>query len=492
MKKISAISKSDLGKSIFSSFTLFFLNNLVALFLTPYILKYVSKEEYGLYILCIDFLAWMSFLDLGINKVIETKAAHLITQENYTELNKTLNTALGVQVLVSILIIPLYFLLVYLGIGKSNLENIQLIISFFALSAALTNVKNLFSSTIVASRKIHLDNRIQIFINVLQYALVITLVPFTNLIGLAVINVIIVALMVIRSSWRVKTLFPEIQWNLKHFDIQTIKGILKDGFFFSLSSLATLFLMKIDTYIIGNEFNLEKVASYYISIKLFMLSLKVGEMVINNFRPHISRMYIQKDFKNLQSFYEKCMITIICVGTIGVTIVMNINPYFVQLWVGKSFYLNDFFNLFFGYYMLFSLLTLPARIVLVSSLYKIHLLSFSRIFEGVFRVVIIIIFIRYKQIELLPLSSLLAIYLFGLIFFHFMMQLYFKKHGVTQSQGFILPITLILFIPFLIVFSGVSNSWTYILIPLLGTFFLIYLRKNKTEFLSLATALLKK
>ncbi|MFY7989547.1 MAG: hypothetical protein ACOVO3_02375, partial [Fluviicola sp.] len=103
------------------------MNNLVALFLTPYILKFVSKEEYGLYILCVDFLAWMSFLDLGINKVIETKAAHLITKEDYVGLNKTLNTALSIQVLVSLLILPLYFLLVYLGIGRSKMDHLQLI-----------------------------------------------------------------------------------------------------------------------------------------------------------------------------------------------------------------------------------------------------------------------------------------------------------------------------------------------------------------------------
>jgi hypothetical protein len=223
-----------------------------------------------------------------------------------------------------------------------------------------------------------------------------------------------------------------------------------------------------------------------------MLSLKVGEMIINNFRPHISRLFIQEDFKNIQSFYEKCMISIICVGTMGVTIVMNVNPYFVDLWVGKSFYLNDSFNMFFGYYILFSLLTLPARIVLVSSLYKIHLLSISRIFEGVFRVVIIIIFIHYKQIELLPLSSLLAIYLFGLFFFHFMMQLYFKKHGVDSSKGFIFPISLILGIPFLVAYSQISHTWTILLLPLIGIIFIVYLRKNKVEFLSLAAVLLKK
>ena len=173
MSSIRHILKSDLGKSISSSFTLFLLNNIAALFLTPYMLQFISKEEYGLYILCVDFLAWMGFLDLGINKVIETKAAHLMVKEDFEGLNKTLNSALSVQILVSIIIIPLYFLLVYFGIGTIRIEQFELVIAFFALSAAVTNIKNLFSSTIVASRKIHLDNRIQVYINLLQYILIL-------------------------------------------------------------------------------------------------------------------------------------------------------------------------------------------------------------------------------------------------------------------------------------------------------------------------------
>ena len=78
--KSKTIFKSDLGKSISSGYLLFFINNIVALFLTPYMLQFISKEEYGLYILCVDFLAWVSFLEFGTNKVVESKAGHLIVE----------------------------------------------------------------------------------------------------------------------------------------------------------------------------------------------------------------------------------------------------------------------------------------------------------------------------------------------------------------------------------------------------------------------------
>jgi O-antigen/teichoic acid export membrane protein len=455
-------------------------------------LQFISKEEYGLYILCVDFLAWMGFLDLGINKVIETKAAHLMVKEDFEGLNKTLNSALSVQILVSIIIIPLYFLLVYFGIGTIRIEQFELVIAFFALSAAVTNIKNLFSSTIVASRKIHLDNRIQVYINLLQYILILVLVPFTNLFGLAAINLVIVILILLRSGWRIQKLFPDIRWNLRNFDVTTIRGIFKDGLFFSLSSLATLFLMKIDSFVIGKEFNLEMVAAYYVSIKLFMLTLKIGEMIINNFRPHVSRMYVTGDYESIRLFYEKMMVTIFCIGSIALFVVSNINEYFLEIWVGKSFFLNTNFNVFFGYFILFSLLTLPARIIIVSSLYKIHQLSILRFSEGAFRILIILLFIHLKQIEILPITSVLALYIFGIIAFHILLRGYFKKHGLENFKGFVIQITALMIFPFLVYFFKLSELWSLLLIPVMGTIFWRHFKRYKAEFLTLANVLLKK
>jgi len=492
MQRFKKIVKSDIGKSISSGYVLFLLNNVVALFLTPYILKFVSKEEYGLYILCIDFLAWVSFLDFGINKVMETKAAHLIANEDFENLNQTINTALIIQVFIGILVIPLYYILVYFGLGDTHVKYVNIIIGFFSLSAGLSIIKNLFSSVIVASRKIHLDNRIQIFVNLLQYILVIVLVPFIDILGLAIINMLIFSLMLFRSGFRVKKLFPTFQPSVKSFDKNILNDVLKNGLFFSLSSIATLLLMKVDTFIIGKEFGLEKVASYYISIKLFMLSLKFIELLINNFRPHVSRMFIKKEFEKMKDFYEFSLLTLICFGTIFITLVIFLNEYFVELWVGKSFFLNPYFNMFFGYYILITLFSLPSRIILVSSLHKIYLLAISRTTEGVFRISLILLFLKSDQIEFLPMTSLLSIFLFGILFFHFRIKTFFESNSQQKIKTYLPLFFLVLSTPFWIYYFRLNINFNFLILPFVLTIFVIYFIKKNRVIKNLLATLAKK
>ena len=491
MQKVKKVLKSDLGKSISSGYLLFLVNNVVALFLTPYMLQFISKEEYGFYILCVDFLAWVGFLEFGTNKVIESKAAHLIANENYEGLNKTFNSSFFFQMLIGLLIIPFYFFLINIGISKNKLDHLYIIIAIFAISAGLSVFRNLFSSVIIASKKIHLDNRIQLAMNVLNYSMILLLVPFVGVLGLAIINLVAIILMLVRSNYRVKQLFPSFKINRSFFDQNELKSLISHGVYFSLGSVATLLLLKIDSFIIGREYSLELVASYYITVKLFMLIQKVIEMAVNNFRPHIAHLFGKKEFEKIKLFYELILFSVICISTLSVTVIIFINRYFVELWVGKGFYIGDLFTLLFGYYIISNLITLPSRIVLVSSLYKIKSLNFSRVFEGIFRIGLILLLLKSTSINILPITSILSIFTFGILFFHFQLRDYFKKHHQDSVKTYLPLSILILSIPAIFTYFNLSIIYNLITIPTVLVIFALFLKVKWNDFKKLSSVVFK-
>ncbi len=491
MQKVKKVLKSDLGKSISSGYLLFIVNNVVALFLTPYMLQFITKEEYGLYILCVDFLAWVGFLEFGTNKVIESKAAHLIVQGNYEGLNKTFNSSFFFQLIVGLMIIPFYFFLITFGISKTQLSHLNIIIILFAISAGLTVFRNLFSSVIIASKKVHLDNRIQLAMNVLNYILILFLVPFVGVLGLAIINLTAIVLMLIRSNYRVKKLFPTFKIDGSLFDKTELKSLVSHGIYFSLGSLATIVLVKLDSFIIGREFGLAEVASYFITIKLFMLLQKVIEMAINNFRPHIAHLYGKKEFGKIKLFYELILFLIICVSTILVSIIIFLNEFFVDLWVGKGYFIGEQFNLLFGFYLISVLITLPSRIVLVSSLYKVKSLNLYRVFEGVLRICIIYALLKLTSINILPISSIISIYLFGILFFHFQLKSYFKINLSTNVKTYLPFITAILLIPLIFIYFDIPNHFNLITIPIISIIFIYFLKMKWNEIKNLSSIVFK-
>ncbi|WP_394676745.1 lipopolysaccharide biosynthesis protein [uncultured Sphingobacterium sp.] len=477
MKKLKRVFSSDLGKSISSGYLLFFLNNVVALFLTPYMLRYISKEEYGLYIMCVDFLAWVGFLEFGTSKVLESKAAHLIAQNNFNNLNTSFNTALFFQIVVSIIIFPLFFSLIYWGVEKPNVNHLEIVIILFSLTASLTVFRNLFSSVIVASKKIHLDNRIQIFTNVLNYILILLLAPYIGVVGLACITLLTLILMLIRSNFRVKRLFPQIQISFGSFDWNELKKIFSLGFYFSLGSIATVLLVKIDSFVIGREFGLATVASFYITIKLYSLLQKVFQMLLNNFRPHIAQMYGKKEFLKIKELYFILFYGAYSFGILGLAIVQIINQFFIKLWVGKTFYIGDEFNTFYGIWILLDLLTLPSRIVLNSSLVSIKKLSYARAAEACIRIGIIFLLLSSTGISILPISSILACFIFGISFQVYLMKDYFKIKDAKFVISNILPVVLILIVSFLLYFINQVLYFKYLFLFAGVIFIVLYLSR---------------
>ena len=478
--QLSLLLKSDLNKSIFSGYALFFLNNVVALFLTPYMLKFVSKQEYGLYILCVDFLAWVGFLEFGTSKVVESKAGHLIAIGNYKGLNRMFNTSFYFQLLAGGLIIPIFYFSVKLGIGSNQIEHTNFIVLLFSLSAGLSIIKNLFSSLIFASKKVYLDNSIQFFINILNYALVLSLTPFIGGLGLAFISLFIVILTLFRLKYRTTKLYPSITTSFKYFNRDELKALFSNGVFFSIGSIATVLISKIDSFVLGKFMGLEMVTSYYITIKLFILVQKLIQILYNNYRPYISSFYGKGDFRGIKLFYNTTSWFLYGLSTILISITIYLNKFFVSFWVGKDYLMNEQFTILFGLFILLDLFTLPGRSILVSSLFKIRNHSYARIIEGLTRVSLVLLFINIMQQDVLPLSSVISGFLFGNIFFFYQVNLYFKEKGIEKPFPF-LYFGLFYFMIVLILLYFKLNFFIPILLLAFGIVMMIYSSKNEIE-----------
>ena len=450
--------KGNLFKSISSGYVLFFLNSIVAIFLTPYILKYISKEEYGLYILCIDFLAWFTFLQFGTNKVIESKAAHQLAEDDYKSLNTSFNASFFFQILVGLLIIPLFYYTIKENINDEQISEANILILLFSISAGISVFRSLYSAVIIATKKIYIDNYIQIGLNIFNFLLVILLMPTLKLLGLAYINLLIVVLILIRSHFRLKHLLPLVKVNFKKFEYSELKKLLGTGFYFTIGSISTIFLVKIDSFIIGRELGLDIVGYFYITVKIFFLFQKVCNVFLNNFRPHISQLYAKSQFKSIHFIFQflndKFLILILFFSAF----LMILNKYFVEFWVGNEFYLGNDFSILFGFAIVLEILTIPSRIVLISSLFDVNYISYFRSLEAVFRLLGIIVFYQYFGLNIMPIMSIISSIMFGHFFFHFKLKKYFNQNLIVNVKS---NLTILFALTLLILFLYAINEINY-------------------------------
>jgi len=458
--------KGNLFKSISSGYVLFFLNSVVAIFLTPYILKYISKEEYGLYILCIDFLAWFTFLEFGTNKVIESKAAHQLAEDDYKSLNTSFNASFFFQILVGILIIPLFFYTIKENINDEQISEANILILLFSISAGISVFRSLYSAVIIATKKIYIDNYIQIGLNIFNFLLVILLLPTFKLLGLAYINLLIVVLILIRSHFRLRHLLPLVKINFKKFEYSELKKLLGTGFYFTIGSISTILLVKIDSFIIGRELGLEIVGYFYITVKIFFLFQKVCNVFLNNLRPHISQLYAKLQIKSIHIIFQFLNQKLLGFTLFFSALLMILNKYFVEFWVGNEYYLGSEFSILFGFAIVLDILTIPSRIVLTSSLFDINHLNYFRLLEAVFRCIGILFFYQHFGLNIMPIMSIISSILFGHFFFHFKLKKYFNQNLIVSVKS---NFTILFSLTLMILFLYTINELDYFIY---GIFFL--------------------
>jgi len=472
--------KKELFKSISSGYILFFLNSVVAIFLTPYILKYVSKEEYGLYILCLDYLAWFSFLQFGTNKVIEVKAAHQIAMKDYKALNISFNSSFFFQALVALLIIPLFYFPLKANIISNEVSHLNTIIFLFSISAGISVFRSLYSAVIIATKKIYLDNNIQIGLNILNYILIIVLIPYIKVLGLAYISLFVVALILIRSHFRIRQLVPTTKVSFEKFDLGELKDLLSTGIYFTMGSLATILLVKIDSFIIGRELGLETIASFYITVKIFILLQKIFNIFLNNFRPHIAQLFAEGKFGRLNIIFNYlnsfCFATTLLIASI----LMMINEWFVDIWVGSEFYLGSEFCILFGFAVLLEILTIPSRIALTSSLFDIKYQGYFRAFEAIFRILGIFLLYSHYGLNIMPLMSIISSILFGHLYFHFKMLQYFNEKKIKNVNSNAYKLVLLTVIILILYANNLITLFIYVL-SIVSVIHLIFLLLKKDE-----------
>lgn len=400
--------QSDLLRSITSGYTLFFATNVTALFLTPYILKFTGKDEYGFYLLCVELFTWIGFLEFGTAKALGPSVSKELAKENDKEIIYLFNSSFWFQLGVAILAIPLYYFIIeFSGAEKSGLVNYKWLIGLFSIAAFIQTLGNQFSEMIIATKKIHLDNRIQLIILILRIGLILASVPFFGIEAVFYTYLGVELVQITRKFWRVKVLYPNLKLSVSLFSKERFQSLFANGIYFTLSSIATILILRLDQFIIGREYDMETITKLYVSTRLFQLAEKALGVFFNNFRPHISQIYARKDYKVLLSLYNELSLLALCTACLVYGVIVLINSVFVDFWVGEDFLLTQNIISLFGLIGLINAFSLPSKTILISTLRFIRHLTIARILHALLRIALLFAMIGYLGLEAIPLSNIM-------------------------------------------------------------------------------------
>ena len=347
-------------KQVSSSFIFKILAMGMGYISIPLFLKFLGKQDYGLWMTIFSIINWIYTFDLGIGNGLRTKLSESIARKDYSSSKEYITTGYIVLSTIAISILFLGIILIkfnnltkFLNIDFYTEGYIKLVfISVFTITIInfIIFLYKIFYLSVHNSFVGELNN----FIFQISFILILYLLNYfgkINLISIAIIYPGINMIIGILSTVNFFKKYPNLKPGLKYFKKEKIKEINGLGILFFIIQVCTLIIYTTDNMLIIKYIGAEEVTTYNIVSKLFQVLIILEYLISSPMWTLFVDAYVKKD----KGWVKKAFINLnllFLLLILGVAIMSYILPFIVKLWIGQELIYPKHLILFWGLFVL--------------------------------------------------------------------------------------------------------------------------------------------
>jgi O-antigen/teichoic acid export membrane protein len=421
---------------------------VVGLWLTPFTLRFLDREEYAIFALASDLLMWLGLLDLGITAGLNAQAAQLSGRPDSERLNRLASTAFFTQnVIVAILLIvggamaigfPHFF-----PVRQELHQTTTFLMAMLALGSAIAFSTRTFSALLVANQQIHIDNILKLLLLAIRTVLtVVLLLRGWGLYSLAAANltatVITSALAVLRTFHLLPGL--KIRRHLASWDV--FKGMGSLGIWFSLGSLASLVISSLDRIIAAKIISVESVTTLTLTGRVYVLCGGSLIQLSNTAMPMLGQLLGQGKKAEAERVFRQIFTVSTGLALVVAASLWAGNQAFVTRWVGARNFGGPVLSLAFALSLIVNSWVFPHRVILVSALIA-RPQTLCRLVEAAIHLGVSLVLGRYLGLVGVVLGTSLASLLTSLWYLPLLTARLFERSWSAQMREDGLPIVIV-------------------------------------------------
>lgn len=366
------------------------LHVLVGLWLTPFTLSYLDREEFAIFSLTLDILTWLTLLDLGITAGLRIQASRLSGTPSQDAINQLASTAFYAQNVVVIVVLIVGSVLTF---GFSHFFSIRpdlqreafFVMGLSLLGAALSIWSQIFSALLIANQQMHVDNLIGLLLIGIRTVLTVVLLKLDfGIYSLAMAHLAARLITAILAVIRTYRLIPGLQLKFRFVSWNVFRQIGRVGIWFSLGALAGLVIHSFDAVLTAKMVSVESVTALVITGRFYELAGGLVFLLSENARPMLGQMLGQNKISESLATYRQLFALSTGFATVAALSVWSGNACFVTQWVGSVNYAGTSVDLALAFLMITGLWVMPNRVVLSANL-AVRNQCLVRICEGVLK-----------------------------------------------------------------------------------------------------------
>lgn len=327
------------------SYVIIFVSMLIALIYTPFVIRLLGQEEFGLYSLIGSIAAYFSIMDLGLGNTIVrfiSRNREIGDSQNEAKLNGTFLILYSMIGLLTVIIgIIIYFNLEQIlgsSLTISELYKAKIMIVVLIINFSFSFPLSVFNSLLRAYERFIFDKIITL-IRIISIPIVTLPILFLGFgaISMVVINTIInILCLVYCCIYTLKKL--KIKIKIGKIEKKVLIGIFSYSFFIFLNVVVDQIFWKTDQVILGIVTGTISVAIFAVAMQFITLYMQFSTAISNLLLPKLSRMSAQNanntEFSNVMIKYGRIQFIIIALILSGFTI---FGEYFINIWAGNGY-----------------------------------------------------------------------------------------------------------------------------------------------------------
>lgn len=321
------------------------LTNLTGILVTPYVIRSLGNQEYGLYTLIGAFVGYLSVLDLGLNNAIIRYVAQYQVQKDEKSQENFLATSLiiysAIAVLLAILGGLFYFNIDYFFSKSLTIEELykaKIMLIILVFNIAFTLPGGAFTGICSGYEKFIFPRILSILKVIIRTITIIFILHYgSDSIGIVVLDTVVNLVFILVTIWYV---FSKIKIKIKlhQWDFSFVKEIFKYSFWIFLFALVYQFQWRTGQVILGSTTNTTIVAIFGVGVMLGVYFTTFGNIINSLLLPKA----VQAVYNNVSN--EVLTDQMIKVGRISYLLLIYVfgaflltGQDFIKLWIGELY-----------------------------------------------------------------------------------------------------------------------------------------------------------
>ena len=355
-------SRNKIAQKNISIGLIFKVLNMVVVYLTiPFLLSFLGKENYGVWVTIFSIVNVLFFIDAGIVNGLKTKLSKSLSNKEYILSREYITTSY-----ITIFLIASFFLITgYIFLNNVNLSH------FLNTSENIneTKLKNVFLITLIFIVTNFFLSVYKALFYALQKAAIVEIAMFCYQ---ALVLVLVVygiknlpsSLNYIAITYGISNFIVGIIFSIiffsknkhlkpkrRYFKKERLNDLMSLSIDFFVIQLCMIVIFTTDNVLISNILGPEEVANYDVVLKLFQVLITLSIVVLEPYWALFSDAYQKRDFNWIKSVLKKFN-RLFYILIAAVILLVLFTKTILEIWIGKIIEIKELLIYLMGVFVL--------------------------------------------------------------------------------------------------------------------------------------------